>query len=625
MERGDSAAPHHMVIESENYHALQLLLHAYEGQVDCIYIDPPYNTGAKDWKYNNNYVDDNDTYRHSKWLSMIDKRLRLAKRLLKPDGILIVTIDKWEVHHLALILEDIFRDALHQLVPTVTFKEGKKKIRECSDVAEYMLVCLLGESNLVPSKDNYLVAGDEDNCAMCSSRPKVKGQSVWRDLLRGGKSGLPSYRPNLVYQIMLDNRTGKILKTGWTLKDLIDNNLVMLSYDDKNALDNWLPDSDYGLVDDEHSIVVWPINTQGNLRGWRIGAETLMEYVEKGYVRAQPLKNGEWKLEYLMEGTVSLLNQSRSDLKVIGHDEHTGAVIVSGHKTQQPRAVWFRDRHSSNNFGANLLEKLIENAEFPNPKSVYLTRDALMAATKDDPDALVIDFFAGSGTTLHATLLLNEADGGRRRCILVTNNEIGPENEKRLGKQGIGPNSQKWQRLGIFESVTRPRVEAAISGERADGTKLDGKYTYADDKPMADGFEASADFFRLRHLNPDEVISERSFDELHPLLWAASGGFGSCPTVGAGSTERHEPGYLMPGDGVIPADCHHAVLLRESRFSRFTYELRDHPQVTHVWLQARNEASLAEMRADLPGSLNVSWLYQDWWRYFDRVQGPGHR
>ena len=90
--------PAHVLIEADNYHALQLLAYAHAGQVDCIYIDPPYNTGARDWKYNNDYVDGADGWRHSKWLAFMEKRLRLAKRLLKPDtGVLIVTIDRKSV------------------------------------------------------------------------------------------------------------------------------------------------------------------------------------------------------------------------------------------------------------------------------------------------------------------------------------------------------------------------------------------------------------------------------------------------------------------------------------------------------------------------------------------------
>lgn len=100
VRRGGDNKPHHTVINGENFHALQLLVYQFEGQVDCIYLDPPYNTGAKDWKYNNRYVDDSDAWRHSKWLSFMEKRLRLVKRLLKPNGVLIVTIDEHEVHHL---------------------------------------------------------------------------------------------------------------------------------------------------------------------------------------------------------------------------------------------------------------------------------------------------------------------------------------------------------------------------------------------------------------------------------------------------------------------------------------------------------------------------------------------
>src|SRR6185295_18547061 len=109
IRRGPKDRPYHAVLDGENFHALQLFVYLYEGQVDCIYIDPPYNTGARNWKYNNRYVDSNDQYRHSKWLAMMKKRLWLARRLLKPNtGVLIVTIDEHEVHHLGMLLERVF-------------------------------------------------------------------------------------------------------------------------------------------------------------------------------------------------------------------------------------------------------------------------------------------------------------------------------------------------------------------------------------------------------------------------------------------------------------------------------------------------------------------------------------
>lgn len=110
----------HIVMEAENFHALQLLAYLYPHKCDCLYLDPPYNTGAKDWKYNNNYVDGNDQYRHSKWLSFMKHRLELAKRLLNPrDSVLIVTIDEKEYLHLGMLLEDMFPDATVQMISSV--------------------------------------------------------------------------------------------------------------------------------------------------------------------------------------------------------------------------------------------------------------------------------------------------------------------------------------------------------------------------------------------------------------------------------------------------------------------------------------------------------------------------
>ncbi|MBF0620052.1 MAG: site-specific DNA-methyltransferase, partial [Candidatus Omnitrophica bacterium] len=104
----DPTQPTHILIEGDNYHALSVLNYTHQGKVDVIYIDPPYNTGARDWKYNNNYVDGNDTYRHSKWLSMMANRLRLAQKLLKDDGVLVCAIDENECSRLGLLLESIF-------------------------------------------------------------------------------------------------------------------------------------------------------------------------------------------------------------------------------------------------------------------------------------------------------------------------------------------------------------------------------------------------------------------------------------------------------------------------------------------------------------------------------------
>ena len=128
----------HTLIEADNYHALQLLEYLYAEKVDCIYIDPPYNTRDKDWKYNNDYVDSNDSYKHSKWLSMMKKRLQIAKRLLNPkDSVLIVTIDEKEYLHLGCLLEELFTEARIQMVSISNNLAGVQRTTEFARTDEF--------------------------------------------------------------------------------------------------------------------------------------------------------------------------------------------------------------------------------------------------------------------------------------------------------------------------------------------------------------------------------------------------------------------------------------------------------------------------------------------------------
>jgi len=170
--------PYHTLINADNFHALQVLLYCYEGRVDVIYIDPPYNTGARDWRYNNDFVDTNDQYRHSKWLSMMKKRLDLAKRLLKPDsGTLIVTIDEHEVHHLGALLEEVFPDLYRQMVTIVINQKGVAQGR-LSRAEEYAIFCFTQGAEVVAQEDDPL----------SPDRAEAKGFTTprWERLLRGG-------------------------------------------------------------------------------------------------------------------------------------------------------------------------------------------------------------------------------------------------------------------------------------------------------------------------------------------------------------------------------------------------------------------------------------------------------
>ena len=208
LEGGDK--PFHTVINGENFHALELLLYAYEGKVDCIYIDPPYNTGAKDWKYNNDYVDEKDRYRHSKWLSFMDKRLRLAKRLLNPlNSILIVTINDREGSRLGLLLESIFKSARIEMVTTVINPRGKYRAGTFARSDEYLYFVMIGEAALAGEPDYDHV--EEDPVPWRTLRRSDKASR------RGSKKGGPAQ----FYPIYVSSE-GRIEKIGEALPHSVD-------------------------------------------------------------------------------------------------------------------------------------------------------------------------------------------------------------------------------------------------------------------------------------------------------------------------------------------------------------------------------------------------------------------
>lgn len=193
----------HTIIEADNYHALQLLEYLYTGKVDCIYIDPPYNTGAKDWKYNNNYVDGNDAYRHSKWLSFMDKRLRLAKNLLNPKkSVLIVTIDEKEQSRLGCLLDEIFPNASIQMVTSVINPKGSVREKRFTRCDEYIYFVFIGDGECIECNTDYL--------NVTSKKEKVR----WPSLKRTGTNSKREDRANLFFPLFYSKITGKFLRAG---------------------------------------------------------------------------------------------------------------------------------------------------------------------------------------------------------------------------------------------------------------------------------------------------------------------------------------------------------------------------------------------------------------------------
>lgn len=203
VERGGDK-PYHSVINAENYHALQSLLFTHRGKIDCIYIDPPYNTGAKDWKYNNDYVEGDDLYRHSKWLAFMERRLLLAKELLNPDdSVLIVTIDEKEYLRLGLLLEQTFPDAAVQMVTTMTSPQGVARPGAFSRVNEFIYFVRIGMAAVQRTGDDMLI---EVSAAVDAP--------VWFSMIRSGTNARREDSRNGFYPIFVDPATRRIASLG---------------------------------------------------------------------------------------------------------------------------------------------------------------------------------------------------------------------------------------------------------------------------------------------------------------------------------------------------------------------------------------------------------------------------
>ena len=263
-----------------------------------------------------------------------------------------------------------------------------------------------------------------------------------------------------------------------------------------------------------------------------------------------------------------------------------------------PSNQWWITSHDATEFGSKMLQKLI-GKRFSFPKSLYAVHDAIRFFVANKPDALIIDFFAGSGTTLHAVNLLNAEDGGHRRCILVTNNEVSDAESKELTEKGFRPGDEEWEKLGIARYVTWPRTVCSIEGHDVNGNPLKGSYL-GSDIPMSDGFKANAAYFKLGFLDKNSVALGRQFREMMPTLWMKAGAYGKCPTV-----DENTPDML-----ILPEN-RFAVLVDEKEYLTFSQRLNDCPEIETVYIVTDSEPGYREMIAAFEGK-NTYQLYRDY-------------
>ncbi|MCL2273213.1 MAG: site-specific DNA-methyltransferase, partial [Treponema sp.] len=362
----DNGGQINFLIEGDNLAALKLLLKTHKGKVDVIYIDPPYNTGAKNWKYDNDYVDSNDSFRHSKWLSMMEKRLKLARNLLKNDGIIIVTIDDYEIASLKILINELYSEEYH--LGTIVIKNnpsGRSTIKGFAVAHEYALFyCKSHEvkiGRLKRTEKQISRYGEKDDIS----------NYEWVNFRKHG--GYKQESPKMYYPIYINinNNTMRIPNVEW---NDIKNEWIIIDKKIKNE------------------VTVFPIDDEGRERRWKWGIE-----------RAKT---------------------SISDMKVgLDRNKNPAVYIKSRMKDEGmlPLTWWDKTEYSATSHGNNLLMSIMGEKIFDYPKSLYAVEDCLRVAL-NNPSAIILDFFAGSGTTAHAVMKINSEDNGKRKFILCTNN-----------------------------------------------------------------------------------------------------------------------------------------------------------------------------------------------------------
>jgi len=476
----DPSRPAHIVLNAENYHALQALQWSHAEAVDVIYIDPPYNLGG-DLTYNDRRIGKEDAYRHSYWLSFMQRRLELARKLLKPTGIIIVAIDDTEHAHLKLLMDQVFHES--NFIATVVWQGGHKNDSKYVSVGhDYMLIYAREESAL-------------------------EGAGVrWREKKPGLEESLAAARR--IWEETGGNHAEATKRWRAWLKDLKAKGGVTDAVTRYNNLDE----------------TGRPIFTGGNL-SWPGGGGPRYDLIHP--VTGKPVQVPKPGWRYQPDRMAELIAQGRVRF---GKDETSGVqgvAFLDEMDTQVAKSVFSLDRRKS----ANDLTNLLGGKRFTFPKDHTVLARWIDLVTQSNPDAVVLDFFAGSGSTAQAVMELNAADGGRRQSILVTNNEVDEKTAKRLTKEGHEPGGEEWERWGIFWRVTKPRIETVVTGIREDGSRY------------SDGLPEQVVFYELTYLDPERVRVDAAYEAVAPLLWIRTGAVGpvlaESSTHGFSVTERY--------------------------------------------------------------------------------------
>lgn len=392
------------IIHGDNLEALKALLPEYEGRIKCIYIDPPYNTGNENWVYNDNVNDHkikkwlhqivgkegDDLTRHDKWLCMIYPRLKLLQKLLANDGSLVISIGHQEVFNLIHVCKELFSHK--QVICCTVQTSGGKPAGGFNFQHEYIIFVVPNEFEPNP----LLFSGGNE-------RTPFEGLTLATfDKVQ---------RPNQAYPIFINTKDGSLAGVGESLQERIKNGNYKGSLEDFNY--------DFSEAR-EGTVAVWPITSKGKDCVWRLISGRLVNDWEKGYIkisvnRSKSSKN-KYSIQYLPEGVIKKIESGK--LEIRGKEDHSPTLSFGDNRTvgSEIPTIWLEKSFYSVK-GTTLINEIFGTKQFNYPKPLELITEIIRAISS--PNDIVLDSFAGSGSTGHAVLKLNQEDGGDRKFLLI--------------------------------------------------------------------------------------------------------------------------------------------------------------------------------------------------------------
>lgn len=485
----DENLPYNFILEGDNLQSLYLLEKTHKDMIDVIYVDPPYNRGKDDFVYDDNFIDKNDTFRHSKWISFMNERIRIAHSLLSKDGVMFLSIDENEFAQAKMLCDEIFTEECF-MECIVWNKRVPKNDKGIGNIHEYILL--------------YVKTDLSDDNKRKFMMPKDGLDEIFDFVETLKRREVPIEEAEAMLKTFY-NRKG--YDRAITLYCQLDKN-----YDIFGKINMCWPNgnSNGPEYDVMHPIHKQPVKVPS--RGWRWTDSTLFQ--KAGY---DSEANEYIDVEVLYDGSVICK----------GNDKRSG-LWFSDKLSVQPSSIkylrdldrmLFRSIYSTKSDGSLALENIIEEQNaFSYPKPPKLVYDLLDAALYDKENAIVLDFFAGSGTTGEAVLQLNADNHKRHRFILCTNNElsvfqklkyihdcgylreytpnktVNPKtvegkintfftNKQQLYKQ-LFEDTTEWEKYGICQYITYPRLKTVITGNRKNGSRY------------SDGISANLKFFK---------------------------------------------------------------------------------------------------------------------------------